>query len=43
MFNFSNKEADDIRRYITKETIDHREKLLVWLNSADASRYVKVA
>ena len=42
MFNFSNKKADDIRRYITKETTDHREKLLLWLNSVDAA-YVKVA
>lgn len=42
MFNFSNKKAEDIRRYITKETIDHREKLLLWLNSVDAAN-VKAA
>ncbi len=36
MFNFSNKKAEDIRRYIFKETAEHQQKLQLWFDSLDA-------
>lgn len=42
MFNFSNKKAEDIRRYIFKETIGHQEKLQLWFEGVDAAQ-VKAA
>jgi hypothetical protein len=38
LFHFSTKEADDIRRYITKETIGHREQFTLWLDSVETRR-----
>jgi hypothetical protein len=37
-FNFSNKEAENIRRYITKETIGHRERFARWLASVQTGQ-----